>query len=371
MLDQEELKKAFGEADEEFVKKVYSTLDDIQQNRSDENVNRKRISIIIPLVAVMVVFITTAAFAINNQWGVLDFITQRGNNIEVLPDAEKEVQTSIEQAGGETTWVDFHVRQAVNENNHLYIVVEAKPKKPEYMILGADSMLEDPIRNLGNIFENQDMTIEEYANKNAKSYIHTSIGSKGVENGEGMVNSLYFTTEQDGTLVYMIEAVQGNKEEQLELICAATPFMGKQIDHDRMEQAVLSFSVDTAVGSKMRTNVNTAQYEDCGVRVEQVTLIGGKLATYVEIEYTVTDEKNYEKTDQGLWFEILDEKGVRVADGALSSGESGEIKGEKGRYRQKFAIQSTEELPNEILLRGFNAWEKNRYETHTFEMKEK
>jgi hypothetical protein len=91
------------------------------------------------------------------------------------------------------------------------------------------------------------------------------------------------------------------------------------------------------------------------------------LAVYAEISYTVIDEAKFAATDTGLCFEFLGPDGNRLPDGAAGGGGT---KSEDGvHYVQESSIGAMEKLPREISVRGFNCWEKNRYETHTFEMK--
>lgn len=104
------------------------------------------------------------------------------------------------------------------------------------------------------------------------------------------------------------------------------------------------------------------EYADCGVRVDDLRLTLTPMAVYAEVEFTVIDEETYAATDSGLWFEFLDTHGERMSSGAAMGGEIFEV--EPGRYRQTESLGAMEALPESVTLRGFNCWEKNRYESH-------
>ena len=68
-----------------------------------------------------------------------------------------------------------------------------------------------------------------------------------------------------------------------------------------------------------------------------------------------------------MCFEFIDAEGNRLPDGAAGGG--GTVIEDAVHYVETSALGAMETLPREIIVRGFNCWEKNRYETHTFEMR--
>ena len=160
----------------------------------------------------------------------------------------------------------------------------------------------------------------------------------------------------------------GDLQLTMEIDYAISPYIDGYIDTENMERSTFAVKLQNSGALNVVTNVNTAEYLDCGVRVDKITLTGSPMGTYVRIEFSVIDEVKYAKTDDGLWFEVIDENGNRLPDGASSVGSVGPADDSGVRYIQTISIQASETLPSEIILRGYNCWDKNRYETHTFEM---
>lgn len=109
MRDMNNLKNAFGEADDGFKTNVYRTLAALQ--KSEERKPVKKVSLRLAVViAIACMVITTTALALANTWGILDFITSR-SNVEVLPDAAKIIQKDVPQKGGQSEcWAQTQAR---------------------------------------------------------------------------------------------------------------------------------------------------------------------------------------------------------------------------------------------------------------------
>ena len=104
------------------------------------------------------------------------------------------------------------------------------------------------------------------------------------------------------------------------------------------------------------------------MQVTSVTLTSTPMNTYTRIEFTVTDVDAYAKTDEGLWFEFLDENGERLPSGSSTGGAVTPVGDDGLHFVQTDSLIAMESFPETVTLRGYNCWEKNRYETHTFEM---
>lgn len=364
MLNINDLKNALGEADDGFKNNVYQTLVELKK-REERKPVRKMSLRIVAIVTVLCLLATGTALAMTNTWGILDFLNGRRIDVEVLPDATEIVQTDLPQEGGENKLAVFSVREAVFDGQNVYIIVEAKAKNPEYLLLGLDANLSDPVGNMGPLFDGQRGTIDDYAKVNYKTPIHTSV----LLNLNG--SSVDFVLEDDGTLVYMINGRYADNASQLslELECITSPFVDGSIHMEDLQRNTLVVTLQNTGTKDIVTNMNTTEYADCGVRVDKITLSNSPMAIYVEIEFSVIDQNKFAETDGGLWFEFIDENGDRLPSGAGSSGII-EALDENGIYFiQRDSLRASEDLPSEITLRGYNAWEKNRYEAHTFEMK--
>ncbi len=364
-----DLSGAFGEADDGFVINVHRTLAAIQfesDRRDRKNVKRRGARLAFAIAAICVLLAGTA-LALTNTWGILDFLSGRSNDAAVLPEAAGIIQTDVAQSGGQTDYAAFTVRQAVFDGQNVYLVVAVKPSDSGYLLLGPDANPSDPIGNLGPLFADKAGTIADFARESNKELIHTAVTLEGTN------QSMDFLLEDDDTLVYMIKARLSDAGEKLDLKlhCAAARYSekaGQDVpDASSFVRATLSVTIENTGAQKTLNSTEPADYSDCGVLVDKVTLTGSPMAIYAEIAFTVTDKEKFEKTDGGLWFEFLDAQGQRLPYGADTGGVIEQIDDE--HFVQKSSLQAAEVLPGEIILRGFNCWEKNRYETHTFEMK--
>lgn len=362
MRDMNELKNAFGEADDGFKNNVYRTLGDLK--RCEERKSVWKISWrMVAIVAVLCLLATGTALAMTNAWGILDFLSGRRLGIEVMPEAAKIVQTDLPQEGGESELAKFSVREAVFDGLNVYIVVEAKPANQDYLLLGLESP-SDPIRNMGPLFGDKSGTIGEYAKGNGMIPIRAAVSLN--ING----SSYDYVLDSDGTLVCMINSPYNDSDSSLslELNCTTAPFVDGSVDLENIQRNSLKVDLQNSGAQNAVTNVDTAEYADCGVRVDKVTLTGSPMGIYAVVEFTVVDEAKFAETNGGLWFEFIDENGDRLPEGA-SSGDSLTPTDDSGiRYIQTCSIKAAEMLPGDVSLRGYNCWNKNLYETHVFEM---
>ena len=378
-----DLKNAFGEADGSFKNNVYHTLTELNKLEERKPMKRKSLLLVTAICALCILAAGTA-LAISNTWGILDFIGGSSVGVEVLPEAAGIIQTEIPQEGGivltdvpheggESELGTFSVREAIFDGLNLYIVVEVKPARPNYLLLGSDTMLDDPISGMGPLFEGMGDTVEEYASKNDMIPIRTSIGFTADS------VALVWILEADGTLVYRMDARYITEEPQvtLEISCVMAEFVNGGYGMEDIKRATLSVTLQNIGALDSVSNVSTADFLDCGVRVDKVTLIRTPMEIYAEIEYIVTDLDKYAAAAEigGIRFEFIDENGEILPRGASNAGNSGlmliSIDDDRTapRYKHTASIQATEEMPSEITLRAFNWESKDRFEAHTFEMR--
>jgi len=368
MQNKRDLSNAFGKADDDFVNTVYQTLAaiQIQHERKDKKTVKKTSFRLVAVLAVICALLAGTALALTNTWGIFDFLYGRTNDVAVLPEAAEIVQTTVPQSGGQTDHAAFSVRQAIFDGQNLYIVVAAKPADSDYLLLGPDANPSDPIGNLGPLFSDKTGTIADYARDNNKQMIKTALAIDGTN------QSMDFLLEEDYTLVYMIKAVivDASSKLDLEVHCISAPFISEGgedvVDEPNMKRTTLSVAVENTGTKETVSSTGPVVYSDCGVQVDKITLTGSAMALYAEIEFTVIDKEKFAETDGGLWFEFLDSSGARLPDGAGSNGSSEKI--DENHYIQKTSLQASESLPGEVIVRGFNCWEKNKYETHTIQM---
>ena len=361
-----DLKYAYGRADMSFVDKVHHTLAVIQYNK----LRRPAGNILRLAAAICVVCMLAAgtALALTNTWGILDFLSGRRNGIEVLPEASGIVQTNVPQNGGEMERVSFSVREAAFDGQNYYIIVDTKPVSPKYLLLGPDAMPSDPIANMGPLFSGKSGTIADYAKNNGQKMLHTNVGVSGVNGG-----GVDYLLRQDGTLTYLMNGslTADSGKTTLELKCIIAAYEEKDgnaaVLQENIRRSSLNITLENTGIRELVSSVAPAEYPSCGVRIDSMTLKASELAVYAEIRYTVIDKAKFDATDTGLCFEFLDANGNRLPDGAAAGG--GTTSKDGVHFVEASSLGAMKKLPREIVVRGFNCWEKNRYETHTFEMK--
>jgi len=369
MRNTNELQNAFGEADDGFKQNVHRTLDALQ--KSVEANTMKKMSIrFIAATAVICLLTSITVLAATNTWGILDFFLSRQGNAALLPDASEIIQTGLPQDGGESDWANFTVREAIFDGENIYIVVAATPASPDYLLLGIDSMLSSPIGDMGPLFSGATGTIAEYAMANGKTPIHTYVGPD-----TELLNiancAVDFVLESDGTLVYMISGRHMTADVQIAigLTCITAPFEGEQANTAAAQKSTLAVTLQNTGTQNVAKNVTPAIYADCGVRVDSITLTGSPMAIYADIIFTVIDPVKFATTDDGLWFEFIDENGNRLPEGASTDGSVGALDANATQFLQKTSLQTADALPDSVTLRGYNCWDKTRYEAHTFDMR--
>ena len=365
MRDIGNLKHAFGEAGEGFRAGVFRALAGLRTDEEKKPMKRSRLKL--SLVIGLAIFLMTAtAFALANPWGIMDFLTNRRSSVTVLPEAQEIVQKDVPQQGGKADCATFAVREAVFDGKDVFIAVEAKPAAEKYLLLGPDSYPQYPVSDLGPLFEGKTGNIADYARQNGKELIHTYASIDGN-------CSIDFVLEEDGTLVYLINGrYEAEGDVTLTVNCGVAPFItkdGKQIvDHENLQRTPLTVKLHNTGTKGAITSTASAEFAGCGVRVDRITLTGSEMGMYATIEYTVTDAETFAKTEDGLWFEFVDESGEPLPSGAGTVG-TGIVTEDGGmRFVQDLTIQASEELPGQVRLRAFNCWTKERYETHVFDL---
>ena len=377
----------FGSADAGFERSVRRTLNEIGR---EGNAVRAKMRLGLMFAILLSLLLAAAALAaVASKWGVLDFITRRtAQNTQVLPEATALLQDaeSIHQTGGHLKDVDFSVRQAVYDGNQVYMVVEAKEKDSDTMLMDT---WEDPTGSMGNLiasYKKTGTTIEAYAQQNGKARI-LAAGVNSAQGADWSEDSMDVMLEDDGTLIFMLQGSCDRKPKELtvELACSLVPYVKDtdgvwQRDDKSAENGSLSCTLTRSDSALDHVEyVQPMDYPGAGVRVDKVALTVKPMAVYYEIEFTVTNLATYEATEDGVFFEFLSGDGVRIKGGAFDGGVSqvgvGEGFGEEtpviegSRFIQTGSLTAMQGLPKTVTLRAFNCWERNLYESHEIRLK--
>jgi hypothetical protein len=80
------------------------------------------------------------------------------------------------------------------------------------------------------------------------------------------------------------------------------------------------------------------------------------VATYVTINWSITDQAAYDATNDGVFFDLLDENGDRID--SVGGGSSGD-------GLTEITLNPTAQFPESLTIQAFNCWTKERYESVT------
>lgn len=233
----DELRHAFPEPDERFQACVRRTLDALaQEDAQKERLPMKRTHLRVGvLIAVAVLLLSTIGVAAASlRYGVFDFLRGADGSPAALPEASALVQTEIPQtevtqAGAPAAETAFSLREAVYDGGAVHMVVEARPASDEVLLIGPDCLLTDPVSDLGISGEE---SIAEYAAANGKTEIRSVqiVDTGAATGGEGVVQSLEYRLEGDGTLVFIASGsvADGAATLPVDLVCITYPGPGRR-----------------------------------------------------------------------------------------------------------------------------------------------
>ena len=324
------------------------------------------------LVAVAVLLLSTIGVAAASlRYGVFDFLRGADGSPAALPEASALVQTEIPQtavpqAGAPAAETAFSLREAVYDGGAVHMVVEARPASDEVLLIGPDCLLTDPVSDLGVSGEE---SIAEYAAANGKTEIRSVqiVDTGAATGGEGVVQSLEYRLEGDGTLVFIASGsvADGAATLPVDLVCITYPVLADgNYDVENGTQTDLTFSLErTDAGQDSRTFSTPAAFAGCGVTVERATLTASPMGIYYTLECAVTDETAFAAAQEGLFFRFLDADGEELplapAIGSQVSAPEG------GRFTQEGALAASESLPDALTIQAYDAMTKEVYDTQT------
>lgn len=245
--------------------------------KSNKKRSSKKMAVAAAFAAVLVA--GTSAYAAVKHFGILDYYA---NNIVNLPqeEVEKLVDTEVEQElvsseVKEDALVDFHIREALCDNNQLVVEVEAVPTDPEHYILApTDCDLDVPVTELliDGVTEG---TVGEYINSQNKEVLN--VGAMIIDDSIAE-NSLDFVRAEDGTLIIIINCGNTIKENNMNLTCRTS--------YRNVKSASIEDVVHNEFAFQVTDESNTQQFvyvPDGAVAAED---IGGSVLDELEVNQT-------------------------------------------------------------------------------------
>lgn len=354
----------------------------------------------IPLAAafaLLAVMFCAAAIAAANRWGMLDFVDRYAHEHYIPEDAQDYVLSDV--AVMENDWVTVNVRELYYDGRISRMTVDVTPKEKNTLLVGEDISLEDPFVNLLNNYveggENDMRPIYQVIEDEGYARVcSASVFMKGAQNDIYMGTGDYMLGE-DGTLTiysqdeYMTDMPTRDVSISVIVMPFDEPFtMDSWANYEKakkLETAVtLVASVnptDALVQAGELANVYvseaSADYPDVGVRVDRVTIEVKPQEIYATVDYTVTDRAKFDALEGGLWFEFIDPEKPgegweqQLTAGLTGGGAAGAVDREAENptaYRQRQTLGKNE-LHETYILRAYECWEKERFQTHEFTMR--
>lgn len=351
----------------------------------EERLMKKKLSAVAVFLLILMVG-CAAAIAMAYRAGILDF-AGRYQNAYVPKDAQNYVNTDVLHL--ENDLVSVSVHELYYDGRISRMTVDVHPKNPATLLLGPTSFPEDSWRDvvhLNDQWDESDMrTIanvyqeEGYqAVYSADTWIKPTLGEVSGGMGDNTLNP-------DGTLTLYCQVEYTDDQPfrdavfQLYLTPWETPLgSDSAFLHEKtvVLEAPLMLEAD-ASRNETYVSAETADYPTAGVRVDQVRIELRPQEIHAVVDFTVIDRESYAKTDGGLWFEFINPESTAETpyDQRLKSGMSGggsvtPLDGDPEtatRFRQAETL-GRNELHDTYTLRAYECWEKQRFETHTFEM---
>lgn len=342
--------------------------------------------------ALLVVAMCAVALAAG-KWGILDFV---GRYASIPEDAMSYMESDVAKFENEV--VDVNIRELYYDGRTLRFMADVTPKDEKALLVGTDCMLSDNWQNLfrplgGEWDEEDERTIRDVLKeKEYETALNTNVWIVEESAGRVVAGSMDYTLVEDGTLTIFrqIEFENDLDERDITINVSTAPYTdplnSEKTDYGRyahakhalhLMAAQLNASEPVEAGAIPNAYVCTdpVVYEDIGVRIDRLLIEVKPQEIYATIDYTVIDEEKYAGTDHGLWFEFIDPKSTAQAyheqrlEGGLSGGGGTQwLNEEQTRFRQKETL-ARHELHDTYTVRGFSAWEKNRYDMNTLTMR--
>lgn len=361
---------------------------DAAQGKEGRPIMKRKISAALA-AALIIAALSAVALAAAGHAGILDFLSRYQG--AYIPDnagdfIESDVATLDDGA------LTVSVRELYYDGRTARMTVGVTPKDTKTLLLGTDCSMLDGWQSLaqpldGSWDEADTRTVLDVyrAGSYTSAYrisLWTSEAAAGSADG-----AMDYTLGEDGTLtVYLEQSYDSDlPERDIALVVEAIPFAdpeGDTLDFDARQTISQQLTMTAAKAEPtaqagVYVSAEPIVYESIGVRVDSVRIEVKPLELYAAIEYTVIDRTLYAQTDDGLWFEFIDPDSTadapyeqRLTAGLSLSGTSHPTDGDL-QTATHFIQEETlgiNELRSSYTLRAYECWDKQRYDTHTFQM---
>ena len=357
----------------------------IEHEEGEEPMMRKISASMVLAIVLICVLATGALAAALGGWEMIDFWDRHSGYI---PENADEM-ISKEEIRGEAEHFVCTIQESYYDGCILRMTAKIEPKQP-VMLLAEQDLPADPMEG------NEEITIGEYAAQNYDGKMaELSFYLTTMEDEAG---ALALKRNEDGTASIYLEAYSPDEsaEREIAAIVSYLPLgdvADKSIEElDSGEIEIYNFAAQERIEIPIHLqSVETRRYEchesmdfpSVGVQVTDIVMTATPLEIRYTLDYVITDLEKYNALEGGLWFEFIDPNSKetayyaqRVSDGLTFTEGSGRL---DGRFDEQDGIGTVirqhgtiglDALSEEYTIRAYSAWEKTRYETATFHVKE-
>lgn len=350
-----------------------------------EQIYMKKKMTLAAALALLAVLLCAAALAAAGRWGMLDF-AGRYADAYIPADAQDYVKTDVTDARfGD---LDLSIRELYYDGLTVRATVDVRAREEGTLLVGGDNSMYDPYGNLW-AEEKEGVTILDAYQ--AGGYTQATRVSMYLtdETGESVSGMMDYVLDADGTLTYYLQEEFAVDRPLREILLEAfiTPYLNPaedELDNDSRSRAgqrltMTAADVKKAGEADSYISQTPVDYPSVGVRVDMLRIDVKPQELYATIEYTITDREKYDALEGGLWFEFVDPQSTqtepheqRLRSGMSGGGSAGPADGDletATRYIQRETL-GRNELHETYTLRAYDAWEKERFESNTFVMRE-
>lgn len=296
--------KAFGTIDPGFERRVRDTMASL---RTKEEHPMRKIRVGLLIAVLLCVLMTGLALAASHNWRLLDFFAARQVD-HMAPEAEEMIYepTDQVQAKTEKMMATIAIRDVLFDGNRAEIVVNVAPADSYMLFLPPLIDLSDPLANLGSLYEDSDTTVGDYAEQKGITSVHELYWQ--FLDSPLEIHSIGHEIEEDGSMTYHLSA---SSEEPLpETMIISLSCRLFDFDTQEMREEIISFPLNWSPEQRDQPLFLSGPviYDECGLRIDRMTLSPSPLSVQANIVFTVLDQAKYASLNEPR-FAPMDENG--------------------------------------------------------------
>ena len=352
-------------ANEAFAKIRMEETDLMKKN--DIRMFRVRKAVVAAAVCGLIVIGGASVYAAISHFSLLSLFS--GETEQVQHNATKLLDDKVKQEKiadkKQIKWVNFKVREAICDNNHVIVNVAATAVEPDKYVLIPSFMEEqfDSMSSIGVKGEDGKLSVSDYADKHGKKILKVNAS---VSQCKAASESIQNVLEPDGTLLFIIEFNNEEKDRTLDYSCitVVTPPMENATDDDLIRDEFKFTLVERSKSEKIRyVPLSKDKVEGTDLIIDSVTFNQSDLSTECTVKYHYAGEKSaWEKNktkDLDIMFFMLDDHGKIIE---TSEGGGAERDGMNVTDTSYYKLS---DFPENITFMAKDVFEKKNYGTFT------